>query len=104
MRVRPYYLFQVDMVRGVEHFRTRLLAGLELMEELNIRTSPMALPRFVVDLPGGAGKVFPSTGCIFNTGECAQFLQTPDGRKVPYPDPYRDSSVRLKRSSVKNSP
>ena len=87
MRVRPYYLFQADMVRGVEHFRTSLLRGLDIMKELHLRTSPMAVPRFVVDLPGGAGKVFPSFNCLFNTGRHDQFFQTPDGVQISYPDP-----------------
>jgi len=57
MRVRPYYLFQCDLVRGVEHFRTRISDGLRIMEHLRGRISGMAIPTFVVDLPGGGGKV-----------------------------------------------
>jgi hypothetical protein len=57
MRVRPYYLFACDLVRGVEHFRTPVEVGLHIMESLRGRISGMAIPLFVVDLPGGGGKV-----------------------------------------------
>lgn len=57
MRVRPYYMFQCDLVRGVEHFRTKISDGLRIMEHLRGRVSGIAIPTFVVDLPGGGGKV-----------------------------------------------
>lgn len=57
MRVRPYYLFQADLTRGTDHFRTPIAQGLAIMEELIGRTSGMALPTFALDLPGGGGKV-----------------------------------------------
>lgn len=57
MRVRPYYLFQCDLSEGIEHFRAPVAKGIEIMEELRGHTSGMAVPTFVVDLPGGGGKV-----------------------------------------------
>lgn len=57
LRVRPYYLHQMDLVRGTAHFRTPLKRGMELMAGLRGRVSGMAIPHFVVDLPGGQGKV-----------------------------------------------
>jgi len=56
-RVRPYYLLQADPVRGSAHLRTPLATGLRLMEALQGRLSGIALPKFVVDTPGGMGKV-----------------------------------------------
>jgi lysine 2,3-aminomutase len=56
-RVRPYYLLQADPVRGTSHLRTPLATGLELMDALQGRLSGLALPKFVVDTPGGMGKV-----------------------------------------------
>jgi lysine 2,3-aminomutase len=85
--VRPYYLFQVDLVRGTRHFRTPLSRGIEIIEELRLRTSPMSLPTFVVDLPGAAGKAFPAMCSVLNAGRHDQIVLTPDGNKVPYPDP-----------------
>jgi lysine 2,3-aminomutase len=54
--VRPYYLFQCDPVRGVDHFRVDLWQGLEIMEKLWRNVSGLCIPRYVVDLPGGKGK------------------------------------------------
>ncbi len=56
-RVRPYYLLQADPVRGTGHLRTPLDRGLELMAQLQGRLSGIALPKFIVDTPGGMGKV-----------------------------------------------
>lgn len=57
MRVRPYYLYQCDMSVGLEHFRTPISTGIEMMELLRGHTSGLAVPTFVVDAPGGGGKV-----------------------------------------------
>jgi lysine 2,3-aminomutase len=57
IRVRPYYLHQMDLVRGTGHFRTNVATGIAIMEELRGHTSGMATPYYVVDLPGGKGKV-----------------------------------------------
>lgn len=86
MRVRPYYLFQMDAVRGTRHFSTPLLTGVRIMDELRRRTSPMALPTFVVDLPDGEGKAFPADTSILSPGTPEQAVVTPEGRVVPYPD------------------
>jgi lysine 2,3-aminomutase len=86
MRVRPYYLFQADKVRGTDHFRTPLMQGIRIMEELHLRTSPMALPTFAVDLPEGGGKVFPTAATVVNPGTSEQAIVLPDGSVVEYPD------------------
>jgi len=57
IRVRPYYLFQTDDVEGTEHLRTPIETGIAIMQGLIGHTSGLAIPRFVVDLPGGGGKV-----------------------------------------------
>lgn len=57
IRVRPYYIHQMDLVRGTGHFRTRVGRGIEIMEGLRGHTSGLATPYFVIDLPGGKGKV-----------------------------------------------
>lgn len=56
-RVRPYYLYQCDMVPGAGHFRTPVSVGLEIMESLRGHTSGYAVPTYVIDAPGGGGKV-----------------------------------------------
>jgi len=57
MRVRPYYLYQCDPIRGGEHFRTPISKGIEIMEGLRGHTSGLAIPTYVVDAPGGGGKI-----------------------------------------------
>lgn len=57
MRVRPYYIFQCDMSQGISHFRTPIQTGIDIIEKLRGHTSGMAVPHFVVDAPGGGGKI-----------------------------------------------
>lgn len=57
MRVRPYYLFQCDPIRGAEHLRTPVWKGIEIMDKLRGHTSGLAVPTFVIDAPGGGGKI-----------------------------------------------
>ena len=57
MRVRPYYIFQCDMSQGISHFRTPIEKGLEIIQKLRGWTSGMAVPQYVVDAPGGGGKI-----------------------------------------------
>ncbi len=56
-RVRPYYIYQCDLAEGIEHFRTSVSKGFEIMEHLRGHTSGLALPTFVIDAPGGGGKI-----------------------------------------------
>ncbi|MCI0514715.1 KamA family radical SAM protein [candidate division KSB1 bacterium] len=56
-RVRPYYIYQADMVVGTEHFRTSVAKGLEIIQALRGWTSGLAVPHFVIDAPGGGGKI-----------------------------------------------
>jgi lysine 2,3-aminomutase len=56
-RVRPYYLFQCDLSEGLTHFRTSVGKGVEIIESLRGHTSGFAVPTFVIDAPGGGGKI-----------------------------------------------
>ena len=56
-RVRPYYIYQCDLSMGLEHFRTPVSKGIEIIEALRGHTSGYAVPTFVVDAPGGGGKI-----------------------------------------------
>lgn len=57
MRVRPYYLYQADLTKGANHFRTPIKVGLEIMDKLRGHTSGLAIPHYVIDAPGGGGKI-----------------------------------------------
>jgi lysine 2,3-aminomutase len=55
--IKPYYLHQCDEVRGVSHFRANIETGLQILRDLQGRNPGIAIPRYVIDLPGGGGKV-----------------------------------------------
>ena len=57
MRVRPYYLYQADITKGANHFRTPVSVGLNIMDKLRGHTSGLAIPAYVIDAPGGGGKI-----------------------------------------------
>jgi lysine 2,3-aminomutase len=57
IRVRPYYIYQADMVQGTDHFRTTVEEGLQVIRGLRGHTSGMAVPAYVIDAPGGGGKI-----------------------------------------------
>jgi len=57
IRVRPYYIYQCDLSEGISHFRTKVSKGIEIIENLRGHTSGLAVPSFVVDAPGGGGKI-----------------------------------------------
>lgn len=87
MRVRPYYLLQADPVRGTGHLRTPLAQGLSLMQQLQGRLSGIALPKFIVDTPGGKGKVPLLPNYIHAKAPGRTALITFRGEIVEYVDP-----------------
>jgi lysine 2,3-aminomutase len=86
-RVRPYYLLQADPVRGTSHLRTPLDTGLRIMGELQGRLSGIALPKFIVDTPGGLGKVPVHLNYIVARGNGVTRFRTHRGEEVDYIDP-----------------
>lgn len=86
-RVRPYYLLQMDPVRGTSHLRTPLAVGQRLMSELQGRLSGIALPKFIVDTPGGYGKVPAGPSFVTKRGPGFTRFRTPRGNEVDYIDP-----------------
>jgi lysine 2,3-aminomutase len=87
IRVKPYYLFQADLVKGTDHFRTPIQKGLEIVSALWGHTSGLALPHFAVDAPGGGGKIplFPETLVGFEDGEV--LLKNYEKKTCVYPNP-----------------
>ncbi len=86
-RVRPYYLFQCDPVVGAEHFRTTVEAGVEIMRAMRGHTSGLALPTYVIDLPGGGGKVPVSPNYVIGESERGLVLHNFEGKTYTYPHP-----------------
>jgi lysine 2,3-aminomutase len=92
MRVRPYYLFQCDPVRGSEHFRTTIAQGIALLEQLRGHTSGLSVPTYVIDLPGGGGKVpiGPMYMMHYDERSGRAILRNFQERVFEYLDPGRD--------------
>jgi lysine 2,3-aminomutase len=85
IRVRPYYIHQMDLVKGTAHFRTRVAEGVAVLETLRGHTSGLAVPHYVIDLPGGKGKVEVSSGRVIEEG--SQLLLTNYlGEEIAYRD------------------
>lgn len=86
-RVRPYYLLQMDPVRGTGHLRTPLNVGVELMRQLQGRLSGIALPKFIVDTPGGFGKVPAGPSFVVSQSKGVTRFRTHRDVEVDYIDP-----------------
>jgi lysine 2,3-aminomutase len=87
IRVRPYYLYQADPVVGTAHLRTTIAKGLELMQQLRGHTSGYAVPTYVVDAPGGGGKIPLQPGTVVERGDGAWRLRNWAGEVYTYLDP-----------------
>ena len=82
LRIRPYYLHHADLAPGTAHFRTSIAEGQALMRELRGRISGLALPTYILDIPGGHGKVPVGPGYV---DETTRELRDNDGRTHAYP-------------------
>ena len=87
IRVKPYYLFQGDPVHGTDHLRTPVGAGVEIMEQLQGRVTGMAMPRLVIDAPGGGGKLPIGPNYVLAWGAEKLKLRNYEGRVVEYHEP-----------------
>jgi lysine 2,3-aminomutase len=92
-RVRPYYLLQADPVRGTGHLRTPLDVGVRIMEELQGKLSGIALPKLIVDTPGGHGKVPHGPSWVVGSSDGRTTFRTPRGTRVDYVDPPPDGGA-----------
>ena len=86
MRVKPYYLHHADLARGTAHFRTGIATGQRLVRSLRGRISGLCQPTYVLDIPGGYGKV-PIAPCAVSAGgEAGGWnVEDPDGVRHAYP-------------------
>lgn len=87
MRVRPYYLHQLDVARGTEHLRTPIGKGLEILEALRGWTSGLAVPHLAVDLPGGGGKVTLQPDYVVERRDRETVFRNYRGERYAYPEP-----------------
>jgi len=85
LRVRPYYLMQMDLTRGTAHFRTPIGTGLKILRALRNHISGLAMPHFVIDLPGGQGKVPLIPNSVEKIGKDCLILRDYRGNTCRYP-------------------
>ena len=85
-RVRPYYLYQCDLIRGSSHLRTSVSKGIEIIESLRGHTSGYAIPQFVIDAPGGGGKVPVNPSYVVYHDQEKIVLRNFEGRIFEYPE------------------
>jgi lysine 2,3-aminomutase len=87
MRVRPYYLYQCDPISGSSHFRTPVSKGLEIIEGLRGHTTGYAVPTYVIDAPGGGGKIPLQPNSVIGREGDDLLLRNFEGGTFRYPDP-----------------
>ncbi|MDE7103532.1 MAG: lysine 2,3-aminomutase [Bacteroidales bacterium] len=107
IRVRPYYIYQCDLSMGLEHFRTPVAKGIEIIEGLRGHISGYAVPTFVVDAPGGGGKIPVMPNYLISQGVGKVILRNYEGVITTYTEPmdYKNETaiandVRLKTEGV----
>jgi lysine 2,3-aminomutase len=98
--VRPYYLYQCDPVRGTEYLRTSVWKGIEIIEGMRGHTTGFAVPTFVVDCPGGGGKIPVGPKYVLEEAEDYMRLRNYEGLVVRYDFPKDEASERHRRNST----
>ncbi|MBI3096779.1 MAG: KamA family radical SAM protein [Planctomycetes bacterium] len=87
MRIKPYYLYQADLTKGTEYFRTTTRRGIELMQGLRGHISGLAVPYYVIDAPGGGGKIPILPEYVESMNEKEIVLRNYRGIRYVYPEP-----------------
>jgi lysine 2,3-aminomutase len=87
IRVRPYYLYQCDLVEGAGHFRTPVAKGIEIMEGLRGHTSGFAVPTYLIDAPGGGGKIPVQPDYLISQSDHKVILRNYEGYISSYEEP-----------------
>lgn len=86
-RVRPYYLYQCDLITGSSHLRTSIAEGVNIIEKLRGHTTGYAVPQFVIDGPGGGGKIPINPNYVVDSSSNKITLRNFEGEIFEYPDP-----------------
>jgi lysine 2,3-aminomutase len=96
-RVRPYYLYQCDLINGSSHLRTAVAEGVSIIEGLRGHTTGYAIPQFVIDGPGGGGKIPINPNYVVDTAAGKITLRNFDGEIFDYPDPTPIPAAEMDR-------
>ena len=92
MRVKPYYIYQADMTLGTDHFRTTVEKSLNIMKDLQGHISGMGVPYFVIDAPGGGGKVRLLPDMVLEHNDKEVVIKNYEGKVYRYPQPQEKTS------------
>jgi len=98
IRVRPYYIYQCDLAMGTEHFRTSVATGVQIIEKLRGHTTGYAVPTFVVDAPGGGGKIPIDPVYMISKGNGKVILRNYEGKTFEYPEPNIIEFKKIRRA------
>jgi lysine 2,3-aminomutase len=94
MRCRPYYIYQCDIAKGLEHFRTATAKGIEIIEHLRGHTSGFAVPEFVIDAPTGGGKIPVGPQYLISMSDKRVILRNYEGGIFQFPEVEGDRTSR----------
>lgn len=86
-RVKPYYLYQLDLIEGSSHLQAPVAKGIEVIEGLRGHTTGYAIPQYVIDAPGGGGKVPVNPDYVLQRNEERVVIRNFEGRTFEYPEP-----------------
>ena len=92
MRVRPYYLYQCDLSRGISHFRTDVDTGIEIMHQLTGNISGFAVPKYVIDAPHGGGKIPINYNYVISKDDREIVMENYQGEIYKYPLPNKSET------------
>jgi lysine 2,3-aminomutase len=94
IRCRPYYIYQCDIAKGLEHFRTSIAKGIEIIENLRGHTSGFAVPQFVIDAPTGGGKIPVGPTYLISQSDTRVVLRNYEGGIFQFPEVEGDRVSR----------
>ncbi len=93
IRVRPYYIYQCDLTRGIAHFRTPVATGIQIIELLRGHTTGLAVPTYVIDAPGGGGKIPVGPNYLISMADVQVILRNYEGVIARYQEPRRGAGA-----------
>jgi lysine 2,3-aminomutase len=99
-RVRPYYIYQCDLSEGISHFRTPIAKGIEIIESLRGHTSGLCIPTYVVDAPGGGGKIPVMPNYVISQMPGRVILRNYEGFITAYTEPEFEKQDETKYRSL----
>ena len=99
-RVRPYYLYQLDLIQGSSHLQVPVKTGVEIIESLRGHTTGYGVPQYVIDAPGGGGKVPVHPGYVLHHDNERVLIRNYEGRVFEYPEPRSHAPTEIPETAA----